>query len=267
MLGKLIKYDLRYVTRYLWILAIASLGGALIGGFSIRLIESSVSGHGGDLIVLGIIGIMLAILVLSAFALASMVFVFYRFNQNFYTDEGYLTFTLPVKKSELLLSKLISGLTVFSVSTLVLLVDIIIMMSIGEGTKFFGDSVQSGSDGHPLSAVYFIEMLVIVLLSAVLVTLCIFIYISLSSMLKKKHRIIIGIAVAYVVFGGLSILFSFAFGYGSVGIVQLLSGINPVVLDWLAVLVLLLVAALLALLSAIAFTVEYRILDKHLNLS
>jgi hypothetical protein len=267
MLGKLIKYDLRYVTRYLWILAIASLGGALIGGFSIRLIEKSVSGMGGDLVALGIIGIMIAVLVLSAFALASMVFVFYRFNQNFYTDEAYLTFTLPVKKSELLISKLVSGIAVFSVSSVILFVDIFIMMAIGEGVRFFEGSITADPQNPLLSAIYFVETLVIVFASATLVTLVVFIFISLSSMLRKKHRIIIGIAIAYLISGALSMLFSFAFGYGSRGIAELLRGVDAAVQEWLSALVLLTVASLLLLLSLVAYTVEYRILDRHLNLS
>lgn len=267
MLGKLIKYDLRYVMRYLWILAVASLGGAFIGGFSIKLINNSVSGLGGDLIALGVIGIMIAVLVLSAFALASAVFIFYRFNQNFYTDEGYLTFTLPVKKSELLLSKLISGIAVFSVSTVILFIDIVIMIAIGEGFESSGGTTVQDPRSPLLSAIYFVEGVTLVFAAAVLVTLLVFIFISLSSMLKKKHRIIIGVIVAYLLSGALSMLFSFAFGFGSRSIIDMLAGLDAVVQDWLSALMLLTVDLLLLMLCAVAYTAEYRILDKHLNLS
>ena len=40
----------------------------------------------------------------------TLIFVFIRYYKNFFTDEGYLTFTLPVKRSTLLNAKTVNAM-------------------------------------------------------------------------------------------------------------------------------------------------------------
>lgn len=45
-----------------------------------------------------------------ASSIITLIFILMRYYKNFFTDEGYLTFTLPVTPHELLWTKLISGM-------------------------------------------------------------------------------------------------------------------------------------------------------------
>ena len=107
MLKKLLKYDLKSVFKYWWIAAIASLGLSAAGGFciSVMMAEKDVPALIAVLIVLTL---LFSIIGIVAFSILSYILLYVRFYKNFFTDEGYLTFTLPVKRSQLLNSKLIT---------------------------------------------------------------------------------------------------------------------------------------------------------------
>ena len=274
MLRRLLKYDIRYVFRYLWILALASLGGSLIGGLSIGVLERDnfASEHRGY--IFAILGICLAVFVIVALVFAAMMFCYYRFYQNFYSDEGYLTFTLPVRRCDLLNSKLVSTFTASVSAIVVVILDVFLMCLIGYGDKLGGIIGEVAAEIAALRGVdvlYFIisviEILLIVVGSIILSTLIVFMCISLSSMITKKYRVILGIAIAYVVSGILSSFMYFLLGYGSVSVGDIFSMIPDEYISLVTVIFLFCVMALIYLLSAIVYTVEYRLLDKHLNLS
>lgn len=276
MLRKLLKYDIRYMFRYLWIFAAASVLSSVVGGFSVRVVSEQRFVADRTAYLFAILGIVLAIFVLSALMIAAMIFAYYRFYQNFYTDEGYLTFTLPVKKITHLNSKLISALAVSLAAALTLVIDIFIMLAIGLGDKllssigeFFGDLalVLLGDVSGLTLAVVFIEVLLIFLSSSVLGTLTVFLCVSLASMVTKKYRVLLGIVIAYIVSGIFSFISSFAMGVGSVGITDIINMIPDSSFGMFAVLFLLCILAMEVLSALVIYTVEYRILDRHLNLA
>ena len=130
MLLKLLKNDLKAVFKYWWISAIISIALSFFGSFLIGFLRNY-DGYSPMLGILSILGIMLIIGGLSAFSLLSFIFVIIRFYRNFFTDEGYLTFTLPVKRNELFLSKFITGIfTSFATGT-VLVIDVCIILFLG----------------------------------------------------------------------------------------------------------------------------------------
>lgn len=123
MLGKLIKYDLKWVFKVLVVFYILTMVFALLGrGFS--LIDNSsifdfVSKISiGTAISLSISGLINNIMRLWA-----------RFVVNVYKDESYLTHTLPVKKRDIYLAKVFSGLITMSVSFIVALINLVICYS------------------------------------------------------------------------------------------------------------------------------------------
>lgn len=109
MLGKLIKYDFKSLNRYLLIVhAFLLLSAVAVRVFlteplNVNFFDSEANG----MIFMGIFILYTLIIVGTSFATCILVAV--RFYKNLYSDEGYLTFTLPVTRSQLLLSKTIAG--------------------------------------------------------------------------------------------------------------------------------------------------------------
>ena len=99
MLGRLMKYDIKKMTKILIIMYIISLGLACVT----RLINI-----GKNIQAIFIIGQVFTGLTYSAIVnvlVNTFVHILKVFINNFYKDESYLTHTLPIKKSKLLLSK------------------------------------------------------------------------------------------------------------------------------------------------------------------
>ena len=120
MLGKVLKYDLKALCRYL-----IPLYAVLFGlGIMIRLL-----GFFDNVSIIAIIcGLMMvALVVLSclSFVLNGIFSVKY-YLENLFKDEGYLTHTLPVKKGTLLFSKVLASLVTFSMTALVLIISLIV---------------------------------------------------------------------------------------------------------------------------------------------
>lgn len=107
MLRKLIKYDkkaLRKISASMFLIAL--IAGALSGVCN-RFMDK-VSEYLVIEMLFSLINII-SLFALAASMLVVIVFVALRFYRNFYTDEGYLTFTLPVRRTQLMLSKTYVG--------------------------------------------------------------------------------------------------------------------------------------------------------------
>lgn len=108
MLTKLIKYDFKSLNRFLTLMHIFML----LAAFSIRLIftgslNPQVKDSQFDFIIVLIT--VLCIFIITAIAFGTQLIIAARFYKNLFTDEGYLTRTLPVTSSKHLLSKTICG--------------------------------------------------------------------------------------------------------------------------------------------------------------
>lgn len=123
MLGKMIKHELAATGRILLplqgILLIISVIGWLL--LNLKVFDEHVE--------IGITMFMFYILFIFAIAVATQIYLAVRFYKNLFTDEGYLSFTLPVKPYMHLVSKGISmaiwqminvTMTVISVAILML---------------------------------------------------------------------------------------------------------------------------------------------------
>ena len=111
MLGKIIKYDMKAMNRFLiiihaFLLIYAFLIRILITG---RLTTSSIHTLGDTyFLILGLTAVF-GIILLTCAAFATAIVIAVRFYKSTYSDEGYLTHTLPVKRWTLLLAKIIAG--------------------------------------------------------------------------------------------------------------------------------------------------------------
>ncbi len=207
MFNKVFKYDFNYVFRFWWIFAVTSLGVSVVGGLLVRsLIEMTTSTIQSDfqdfLIFLCFLGLFMLIVMLCFFPAASTIGCLIRYYKNFFSDEGYLTFTLPVSRTTLLNSKILNYATFSTISLLVLLVDALIIAFIGtaEGTiQFFKDL------GHAIfysdwtgSLIALLVLIPILLITALFMGVCVFyLSITIGSVISKKHKVLVGIGVYY----------------------------------------------------------------------
>lgn len=108
MLRKLIKYDLRSLSRFLIILhAFLLVSAFLIRFFLMSRIHADTPENEMQFLLITII--LLCTMLLSGISIGTQLLTAVRFYRNLFTDEGYLTRTLPVTNRQHLISKTVAG--------------------------------------------------------------------------------------------------------------------------------------------------------------
>lgn len=204
-----------------------------------------------------------------AISIAVFAMLVHRFYVSFFTDEGYLTFTLPLTIREHLWIKLISMLiwNVLAIVASVLAVFIIlggaeiayggVLPSLPQIFDVYGElfSLMGSELGINLLHGFFAILCIL----AVAVLQCVLIYfsIALGCMLVKKHRLIASVITIFIVDGILSAVVSV------VSFIMIFVSFAPA-----AVLLVILIIALLFTVAAIiaAYLGTVYILEKKLNL-
>ena len=277
MLKKLLKYDLRAIFKYWWIVAIASLGVSLFGGVCVRVLDISTKTPNPSFIVISLatIGLYLTIFVLPAFLAVTEIFVLIRLYKNFFTDEGYLTFTLPVKRAELLNSKLIATFIALFATVSVIAFDVFLILLIGvpdvfgaesilEFFAFFGDAI---ADLGIYFFIYLAEILLISLLSGIASILLVYICLTFAAVIAKKAKVITAIGIYYGVSAAVAYAFELVYFFGLILLATSIITISDVLIPGLFVLILFVFVAFLAAATVAMYVLEYWLLDKKLNLS
>ncbi len=277
MLKKLLRYDFKAVFKYWWIVALSSVVLALAGGWSI-----SIFGSEKDLpIILTVVATIVAIVAVMgavAFSFITVIFVYTRFYKNFFTDEGYLTFTLPVKRGQLLNSKIITSVVASSLTGFVIFFDILIALAVGIPDVIFDKRLWKevldefifeviNGVGLGYFLIYILEILLALLLLSIFTTLFVFCCITVGSIIAKKAKIITSIGIYYAansVFTFVVQMFGL-FGIESLGV--WLSRIDEN--HFAPVLALLLLCGILfiGVFCAVLYSLQYWLLDRKLNLS
>ncbi len=214
MFSKLLKHDSRAILKYWWIGAVVSLGISVLGGMCLQINSVEYTKYNMITALAGV-GTFFAVVGIVLLPLFTEILLLVRYYKNFFTDEGYLTFTLPVKKTSLLDSKLISAFIFGTASTLLVAVDVFIMFSIGAPEFVFDADLWQGffyAIGELFgflgrySAGYIILGILIIVVGTILQTLFIFACITFASSLVKKHKVLMTIGIYYGVSIALSIL-------------------------------------------------------------
>ncbi len=276
MLKKLLKYDFRAILRYWWIGALSSVVLSLLGGWAISIFNNE-----KELpeILYVVAGIVMFVVVLGMFAFVAMttILIFVRFYKNFFSDEGYLTFTLPVKRASLLNSKIISSTVANTMALIVFAIDIAIMLLIGlyypemfqdifdAVRDFISYIVDEGLVGFAMAVS--LEGIILFILLSVFSNLFTFICITIASILTKKAKVIVAIGIYY----GANSVITF--------ITQpIMIFCIPALSDWAAdfdygewkifvCLVMLVLVFALGTICTMLYAFQYWLMDKKLNLS
>ena len=104
MLGKLLKHDFKALFRNYGLLFIALFGVTFLYKLYLLLPRNIVLEFTN-----GLMGVLYVVVILGCL-FGTVVINIVRFYKNLVTDEGYLTFTLPVSSKQIIASKLISSL-------------------------------------------------------------------------------------------------------------------------------------------------------------
>ena len=228
MFSKLLKHEWKANVGLMSILTLAVVGVGILGTIALRVLVNY-----GDTITQSE-----SVLVLLLFPLSTLVFVsymgiavyvaavgfvlMYRFYKHKFTDEGYLTFTLPVKTNHIFLS---SGLnmviwTVISFLVALLMYAMMLLCGTAQEGLFNDDIVEAFSSlgifidgigeeftelmGAGFVPLLILNVLVVPLFSTVIAMTCV----TLGAVVAKKHKILAIIGISYGVEMVLSILLS-----------------------------------------------------------
>ncbi len=289
MLKKLLKYDMRAVSRLWWIGAVISVAAALVGGLLIRLFITSVNDESTHVLIrlISIFGMIIAMLCIFALALSfvfTVVLVLIRFYKHFFTDEGYLTFTLPVKRSALFLSKIVNAVIWFSAHFAVITVSVLLFILLAippEEGGFFLNFILFQELGQlfsllwegmgPWLIVYLLEALLLILASLVFSILLIYFCITFGSMVVKRAKLILALGIYYTVNSVLVVICQFGILiFGSAmgwSMDVLMDGATHHQICAACAFLFLGALAAMATISAILYSVTQRMIDRRLNLS
>lgn len=115
MLGKLLKYDLKWVYKVVSVFYILSLFFSVIGKL-LSNIENSVVFSAITQFTFGF-----AIAMMASSLINCLMRLWARFIKNLYKDESYLTHTIPVEKKTIYLSKVLAaGISVFTTAVVII---------------------------------------------------------------------------------------------------------------------------------------------------
>lgn len=227
MLKKLMKHDFRALSRTLFPLQIGVLGGGLVAtlltAITIRLGQHSTATGGSSLLRGLIMGVsatasVLIGIAIMASALVTLLLICYHFYRSFLADEGYLTFTLPVSTSNLIWSKLLTGMIWTVINALVVMVTLLIFSVFGTTSNslvntevlqgfrmFFTDLLPEASKyvNVPLMSV---ETVVIGILGLASQMLEIYFAIVVGGQVAKKHKVLAAIGMYLLINMGVGII-------------------------------------------------------------
>ena len=160
-----------------------------------------------------------SVFALFAYAVLAIFISISRYYKNFFSDEGYLTFTLPVKSSTLIFSKLWATLLWTLISGAVVAVCILIYVTFGgapigkvinvEFYETLGEAMRLILKGlftelDISDAFILAEAVVLGFISMVYGMLSLFLAITIGSIVAKKHKILASIGFYYLIHTAIS---------------------------------------------------------------
>lgn len=276
---KLLKYDMCAVLRGWWILSVAALGMSAIGGICLQILNNAPE-RGAmewDMLVKlsAVAGVSFGLIALGIYGVASLVLVLRRFYCHFFTDEGYLTFTLPVSRRSLLNSKVLTAFFISLMTTIVAGVGVLILYGIGlagtvdidEFMRVFADMTEFFRDGGIFTAIYGAEAVLWLLVRAFFSALFPFLCITIGAIVARRHKVLTAIGIYFggcmvsslLLQIGMTVFFSGALRYDYVT--------YDYAFDVFAALLFLAAILIEAGLAVLFYCLTLRLLNRRLNLS
>ena len=294
MLKKLFKYDVKAVGRFWWIAAVTMLALIVLSGvamssyiFNFITMSSGVGIVKFLMIMISYFAMLICMIGVGACFIAVEILIFIRYFKHLFTDEGYLTFTLPVSRKAIFLSKVISGAFWNCMTFLVAAIGSVIATAIvfvpylaDEGIRpYFLALVRLIIEGiieipvtqHLWFALWGIIAVVGVIASAVMSVCMTYFCITFGATVAKKGKIAAAIGIYY----GMASIGAFVFEtlislgtvFMSAGAIEILLQTSALGINVIITLALALVAAIISTLAAFFYSITCNILERKLNLA
>lgn len=229
MLGKLTKHEFFSIGRialpaYIGILAISLVGRFLTWLTSRQYVIDNVPATFVRIIkVLSSLISFVYVIAFIAFVVMTLVFIIYRFYKNYFTDEGYLMNTLPVKPISLIFSKLFNAWIWILFSGIIALASLNITFGhydqLVDSLNNFLDSIKNlvtqqgdlirDELGVPIW-VFVVELVIFFILLITRYVISWYSSVGFGMLILKKHRII-GTIIAYLIIDNISYALSGGF--------------------------------------------------------
>lgn len=285
MFRSLLKHDMRAIWRKWWIMLILLPGLALAAGAALHVLQANPHGPVGMIFqILSALFLVVAYIALFGSSFYAVILVYTHFYKSLYTDEGYLTFTLPVTKGQILASKTVNAFFWTSIHTLLIVGCLaIVVLMIPQGNSDMSPILdlfaELGSmitddlwrDMGGWLIVYAVELALLVALSVLLTVALVHLCITFGSMVAKKAKMLAAIGIYY----GFNVVLTTAFELiVLLGIDPFISGLFELLLPlpdqtvYLAfALMALIVCVIVATLAAVVYFITQNILERKLNLA
>ena len=259
MLGKVLKYDLKALCRYLVPLYAVIFGLGIMTKLLSFFEKVSIIN-----IILGLMIVALIFAVTFSFVLTG-IFNIKHYLDNLFKDEGYLTHTPPVKRGTLLLSKVLASFITIVITFLVVIISLLIAFY---QKGLFSDIIDLFN--LDLGGLEFYKFMIYMMVYGLIgyLTTVLMVYASIAiGYSKNSNKLVSSVVWALIFYFGIEFLY-----LGVLGIVMF---INPsfiasleaesfLMIDLLNFFTIFMVFT--CLLGLIFYYISYRFMDKKLNL-
>lgn len=216
MFTKLLKHEWRATRGMLGTLCLVCLGAGLLGGGTMRYLMIAAQQSAIDiLIVLAMVAAMIAV------GVAALLLYIGRFYKSRFTDEGYLTFTLPVNTHQNLLASMANSAIGMVIIFFVICAALMLWLMIG--LPGMGDFIKMVWEKFPelwdsLKRVWstipwkFVWMFLLnVLTGCVCELVLLMLSVTIGSIIATKHKILASVGMYYGIHVGMSMLTTILF--------------------------------------------------------
>lgn len=270
MFTKLLKHEWRATRGMLGTLCLVCLGASLLGGCTMRylMIASYEDAQQNAIVVLNVLAMVAAMIAVAVAGVAALFLYIGRFYKSRFTDEGYLTFTLPVNTHQNLLASMANSAIGMVIVFFVICAALGVWLMIG----FTGipDFYRTVWEKFPelweifmrvcgqMPWKYVVLFLLNVLTGSVCELVVLMLSVTIGSIIAKKHKILTAVGVYYGIHVALSMVTSFIMAIG------VFSGADGKVwmLRYFGGM-----ALLMAAVSIVGYFLMYWLVDRKLNLN
>lgn len=228
MFSKLLKHEWKASAGMLGVLSLAALGLGVLGTVLLRIMVShgdqmDQSTPGYAMAMMGMSSLLgFIFLALVIYAVASQYILLYRFYKNKFTDEGYLTFTLPVNSHQLFLTSWLNMLAWMLISAVVVFASFAMALIIGTATT--GLINQDVMKGFEVGFKAFIDVfallygnqegtlvtlgIILILVQWITGPIILMTAVTMGAVIAKKHKILAAFGVYYAISAVLGVVSS-----------------------------------------------------------
>ncbi len=280
MLRKLLKYDMKSVFRYWWIIAVSMVALTAACAISLRFMLSvDTDSVSPLLIMLAILVLIFSIVGFSIATVFTFILIHLRFYNHLYTDEGYLTFTLPVSRGQILMSKTLNAMIWTTLHYVLMIICIVALVAVCMDAEAMSVARESlamlwqdiwtpvGAWFVLYALVAIILLLILSFMSISLVQLCI----TVAATLVKKAKLLVAILIYYSVNMAVSLgmqLFGYMITLGLLEGLSMRFELLSVGAQRLFVLIIMLIACLIfASVALLFYMITRNVMERKLNLA